>query len=82
MNDDLGLNALRGDFEGVVGAHGVRARPDAAGGFGRAVDGRGRALGLAALEIALKEAPERGWASLLIVVLLGTVVISSNHFSG
>lgn len=38
------------------------------------------ALGLASLEIALKEAPERGWASLMILVLLGTVVITGAGF--
>lgn len=38
------------------------------------------ALGLASLEIALKEAPERGWASALIMLLLGTVVIMGAGF--
>lgn len=38
------------------------------------------ALGLASLEIALKEAPERGWASLMILALLGTVVVSGTLF--
>ena len=38
------------------------------------------ALGLAALEIALKEAPERGWTSVLILGLLATVVITGAGF--
>ncbi len=38
------------------------------------------ALGLALLEISLKEAPERGWTSLLILCLLATVVVSLAGF--
>lgn len=38
------------------------------------------ALCLAALEIALKEAPERGWASVLILALLGVVIITGAGF--
>ena len=38
------------------------------------------AIGLASLEIALKEAPERGWASVLILALLGTVVVMAAGF--
>lgn len=38
------------------------------------------AIGLASLEIALKEAAERGWASALILLLLGTVVIMGAGF--
>lgn len=38
------------------------------------------ALGLAFLEIALKEAPERGWTSALILLLLATVVLSLAGF--
>ena len=38
------------------------------------------ALGLAFLEISLKEAPERGWTSLLILCLLATVIVSLAGF--
>ncbi|MGI9515124.1 MAG: DHA2 family efflux MFS transporter permease subunit [Anderseniella sp.] len=38
------------------------------------------ALGLAFLEISLKEAPERGWTSLLILCLLATVIVSLSGF--
>ncbi len=38
------------------------------------------AFGLASLEIALKEAPERGWTSLLSVCLLAAVIVSAAGF--
>ena len=38
------------------------------------------ALALGALEIAIKEAPERGWSSLIVVGLLGVSVIGTGIF--